>query len=111
MQLWKDGVIALLAAIGLASMIWTVVRAVLFAGSERRVEITALLPAQGGGDNLEEQLLILQNLRQEQDVFHRILLVDCGLTDEGRKLAALLARKHRCVALCGKDDIGSYLTS
>ena len=88
---------------------WTVVRAILFAGGERRKEIAALLPAQGEGEHLEEQLQVLQRLRLEQGVFGRALLVDCGLTEDGRKLAALLARKHRWVSLCGKDEIGRYL--
>ncbi len=56
MQLWQDGVVALLAAIGLASLVWTAVRAVLFAGPERRREIGLVLPAQGDGERLEEQL-------------------------------------------------------
>ena len=56
MQLWQDGVVALLAAVGLASLMWTAVRAVLFAGPERRREIGLLLPAQGDGERLEEQL-------------------------------------------------------
>ena len=110
MQLWQDGLIALLAAVGLASMIWTAVRAVLFAGPERRAEIAALLVARGGGEEREEQLLVLQGLREEQGMFGRTLLVDCGLSDEGRKRAEILARKHRWVSLCGKDEIGYYLT-
>ena len=52
MQLWQDGVVALLAAVGLASLVWTAVRAVLFAGPERRREIGLLLPAQGDGERL-----------------------------------------------------------
>jgi len=110
MQLWKDGIIALLAAVGLASIFWTAVRALLFARPERRLEFAALLPAQGNGDNLEEQIRLLHNLRREQNMFGRTLLVDCGLTEEGRKLAELLARNHRWITLCGTDDLGSYLS-
>ena len=109
MQLWQDGVIAMLAAIGLASMIWTVVKAVLFAGPERRVEIAALVPVQGEGEGLEEQLRFLQGMREEQRMFGRALVVDCGLSEEGRKLARMLVRKHRWAALCGKDEVGDYL--
>lgn len=109
MQLWQDGLVAMLAAIGLASIMWTAVKAVLFAGESRRREIAALLPAQGGGEHLEEQLKVLQRLRQEQGVFGRALLVDCGLTEDGRKLADLLVRKHRWAVLCEKDEIGRYL--
>lgn len=108
MQLWQDGIMALLAAVGLASIIWTVVRAVLFAGPERRRELLALLPAQGDGERLEEQLCALGALRREQSLFGRVLLVDCGLTEEGRKLAEALVRKHRWAALCPRDGIGEY---
>ncbi|MDE7220611.1 MAG: hypothetical protein K2O45_13495 [Oscillospiraceae bacterium] len=110
MNLWQDGVVALLAAVGLASIMWTAVRAVLFAGPEVRREIAALLPVQGDGQHLEEQVRALQRLRQEQGVFGRALLVDCGLTGEGRKLAGILVRKYRWIVLCGKDEVGEYLT-
>ena len=60
MQLWQDGVVALLAAVGLASLVWTAVRAVLFAGPERRREIGLLLPAQGDGERLEGQIRIME---------------------------------------------------
>lgn len=110
MQLWKDGVMALLASIGLASVLWTVIRALFFAAPPRRTEIAALLPAQGDGAQLEEQIRVLQGLRKEQGIFTRALLVDCGLTEEGRKLAGILVREHRWVSLCGKDEVGEYLT-
>ena len=109
MNFWQDGLVALLAAIGLASIMWTVVRAVLFARPEVRREIAALLPVQGDGEHLEEQIRALQRLRQEQGVFGTALLVDCGLSEEGRKLAGILAREHRWVSLCGKDEVGAYL--
>ncbi|MBD5154352.1 MAG: hypothetical protein HDT15_04560 [Oscillibacter sp.] len=110
MNLWQDGLVALLASIGLATIMWTVVRAVLFAKPEVRRELAALLPVQGDGEHLEEQIRALQRLRQEQGLFGRALLVDCGLTEEGRKLANILTREHRWVSLCGKDEVGDYLT-
>lgn len=111
MQLWQDGVIALLAAIGLASLMWTAVRAVFFAGQPRRQGAAALIPAQGDGETLEQQVHALQMLRREQGVFGMILLVDCGLSDEGRKLAQLLVREDRWTALCRADEIAGYLTA
>ena len=60
MQLWQDGLVALLASIGLASIMWTVVRAVLYAGPERRKGVVALLPAKDGGEGLEEQVRTLR---------------------------------------------------
>lgn len=110
MQLWQDGLVAGLAAIGLASLMWLVVRAVLFAGPDRRQGVVALLPARGDGEDLEQQVHTLEHLRYEQGVIGMILLVDCGLSDEGRKLAKLLSREDRWVALCRTEEIGRYLT-
>lgn len=109
MQLWQDGLVAMLAAIGLASLMWTVVRAVLFSQPQRRQEVLVLLPAQGDGENLEQQVHQLSHLRYEQGILGMVLMVDCGLSEEGRKLAKLLAREDRWVSLCKKEDIGSYL--
>ena len=109
MQLWQDGVVALLAAIGLASLVWTAVRAVLFAGPERRREIGLVLPAQGDGEHLAEQVRSLGALRREQGIFGPVLLVDCGLTEEGRKLCALLAKKDRFVSVCTREEVPGYL--
>lgn len=51
MQLLQDGLVAMLAAIGLASMMWVVVKAVLYAPLEwRRPGAVALVPVPLGGD-------------------------------------------------------------
>ncbi len=110
MQLWQDGLVALLASIGLASIMWTVVRAVLYAGPERRKGVVALLPAAGAGEGLEEQVKTLGALRSERELFGMVLVVDCGLTEEGRKLARRLARQDRWVSLCRQDEVADFLT-
>ena len=109
MQLWQDGLVALLASIGLASIIWTIIRAVLYAGPERRKGVVALLPAAGSAEGLEEQVKTLRAIRGEQAVFGMVLLVDCGLTEEGRKLAKLLTRQDRWVSLCRQDEVADFL--
>ena len=110
MQLWQDGLVAMLAAVGLASLMWTVVRAVLFYRTERKQDILGLLPAQGDGENLEQQVHQLSRLRYEQGVLGMVLVVDCGLSEEGRKLAKVLSREDRWVSVCKKEEIGSYLS-
>jgi len=110
MQLWQDGLVALLAAVGLASLMWAAVRTVLYAKPLKRHGVFALIPAQGNGESLEQQVRALEYLRREQGVFGRILLVDCGLTEEGVQLSRLLAKEDRWITLCGKDEISSYLS-
>ena len=109
MQLWQDGLVAMLAAVGLASLMWAAVKVVLYAGPEKRQGVVAVIPAQGDGESLEEQVHVLERLRQEQGVIGMIVLVDCGLSEEGEKLSRMLERKDRWVAVCRKDEISGYL--
>ena len=105
MQLWQDGLLAMLAAVGLASLLWGLVRAVLCPGTPRQRSLVALIPAQGNGETLEQQVRTLRRIRQEQNVFSLILLVDCGLNKEGQKLS----RQDRWVTICRPEDVSKYL--
>ena len=69
MQLWQDGLVAMLAAVGLASLMWAVVKTVLYGRAEQRQEVVALVPAVGGCEGLEEQKLMLRALMDEVFVF------------------------------------------
>lgn len=109
MRLWQDGILALLAAIGLMSIFWAVVRLVLFEPAARR-GVIALICVRGDGEDLEQQVRALTVLRRERGIVGEILVVDCGLSKEGRHLCRLLARSDRRVTLCKREDIESYLT-
>ena len=109
MQLWQDGLLAMLAAVGLASLVWAAVKALLYPGTPRQRNLVALIPAQGDGEGLEQQVRTLRRIREEQNVFGLILLVDCGLDGEGRKLSRLLERRDRWVTVCRPDEIDRYL--
>ena len=109
MRLWEDGILALLAAIGLASVIWTLVRAALFQPTARK-GVVVLICARGNGEELEQQVRELTALRRERGVVGEIFLVDCGLTEEGRHICRLLARGDRRVILCKSDEIETYIT-
>lgn len=78
---------------------------------EKRPGVVALVSGQGDGAGLEEQVHALRHLREEQGIFGAILLVDCGLSEEGRKLAELLSRGDRWVAVCRPEEVGGYLST
>lgn len=109
MRLWQDGIIALLAAIGLAAVIWAVVRAVLFQPPMRQ-GVIALICAQGDGEYVEQQVRELSLLRRERGIVGEILLVDCGLSEDGRRVCHLLARSDRRITLCKSSEIETYIT-
>lgn len=110
MQLWQDGLVAMLAAVGLASLMWAVVRIAAFPSGRSRRPAVAVVPAAGDGAGLEGQIRFLLQIRGEQGVFSRILLVDCGLNDEGRRAAGVLAKGSQVVAFCQKEEIGNYIS-
>ena len=109
MRLWQDGIIAFLAAIGTASILWAIVRALLFA-PPGHPSATALIAARGDGEDLEAQVRALLMIRSERGAVGEILLVDCGLTEEGRALCRLLSRQYRRVSPVTMDEIAKYVT-
>ena len=74
-----------------------------------RGEALALVPARGDGTGLEETVRYLTALGREEGCFDAILLADCGLTEEGRRAAELLARDSRMVIFCGREDLPGLL--
>ncbi len=108
MRLLQDGVIAMLAAIGLATILWVLVS--IFLRARKRVfpNVAAVVPAKGAGENLEYTVHELEQLRYEQGGFGTILMVDCGLTAEGRELVQLLMREEDYVALCRREELADY---
>ena len=109
MQLWQDAIIALLAAIGLSSLVWMLVRAVFFLPAATHSAIV-LICARGDGDGVEQQVRTLLLLRSQHSIVGQILLVDCGLNEEGKRLCRMLARSEHIVTLCAGDEIGKYIT-
>lgn len=67
-----------------------------------------LISAQGDGAYLEDQVRTLERLGRDRGVFGRVLIVDCGLTEEGRRRPAA-GREDRGVGLCGPDEVERYL--
>ena len=108
MRLWQDGIIAFLASIGTASILWAAVRMLLFA-PPRKQDAVVLISARGDCEDLEAQVRALTMIRGEQGLVGEILLVDCGLTEEGNALCRLLSRQHRRVSLVSMDEISKYL--
>lgn len=108
MRLWQDGIIALLAAIGLAAILWTLARTLLFLPPMRR-SVVVLVSARGDGGDLEQQIRAL-SMRCDRNIVGEILLVDCGLSEEGQRICRLLARSNRRVTLCKAGEIEKYIS-
>ena len=102
-----DILLAVVCAAGLALVGWWLFGLLLRPLPGREVKV--VLPGRGDGEGLEQQVRILRGMRRERNVFSLILLVDCGLSEEGKKLSRLLAKQDRWVTICQPNEIDSYL--
>ena len=89
MELFRDGVAAFLEAIGIATVLW-----VLFDGfmyPKRPVNVPVFVPLSGDAEGLEPLLRRLAGLT--------VVLLDEGLSDEGRRKAEQAARRDPNITL------------
>ncbi|MDR2501673.1 MAG: hypothetical protein LBC78_00270 [Oscillospiraceae bacterium] len=69
----------------------------------------ALVRASGSGEGLEQLVTSLVWLGEETGSGSRVIIADCGLSDDGRRLARLLTHDHKTVRLCAPEDISRHL--
>ena len=84
MEIWQDGVLAGLAAVGLTAILW-LLAGLLFRRRERLLDAVYLVPLSGGAEQLD---MTLRELSRERAL--PVVLVDCGLTAAGRQRTELL---------------------
>lgn len=110
MRLLQDGVVAALAAIGLTAVIFLLVSAVVHPRRRGTIPAAALVPACGTEEKLEYTVRTLERSRYEEGGFARIIIVDCGLSDESRRVAELLCREAHDVLLARPEELPELLT-
>lgn len=109
LQLWQDGLVAALAAVGVVSLLWLLTQMIFMLKSPLPGTALAVLPARGDGGGLAEQVYALTGYGRDQGVIGRILIVDCGLDEEGRQLCRILEREDRWVTVCLPEQVADYL--
>lgn len=108
-QLWQDGLVAALAAVGVVSLLWTFTQMIFALKNPLPGTALAVLPARGDGGGLAEQIYALTGYGRDQGVIGRILVVDCGLNEEGRQLCRILERENRWVTVCLPEQAADHL--
>ena len=107
MELLQDGVIAALAAVGLASIIWFIVTAVSSPRERIRGETVVIVPARGSAERLEQTVRGLEGQRYASGDFSRIIILDCGMEDEAQRVAQLLCRESFDVTVCARETLAA----
>ena len=94
MTLLQDGLIAFLSAVGLTALVWLVAGAVLHTGRPIVPGLLLVLPLRGEALAMEADVRELRRL-QSRLPGARVVLVDCGLTEDARGLAQYLADREK----------------
>ena len=103
MELLRDGFLAFLSAVGLTTLVWFAAGVVLHAGRPTIPGLLLVLPLRGAAPAMEADARELRRL-QGQLPGAKIVLVDCGLTEDARGLAQYLADREKNAALVGRKE-------
>ena len=99
MQLLQDGVIALLAAIGLTALLWSLAGVDLPPARADSGDGVSAGSVRGAAPGMEQTLRALRGSGIDRRA--EVLLADCGLTDEARRRAELWAVRRRADLYAG----------
>ena len=94
MQGIENSVLAFLAAVGIAALVW-----------QGEVPATLVLPVCGGGEALEGWVRALHEMRPQLGRTAEIFIVDCGLSTEGMRRAELLTRRFPKVTVLEREEL------
>ena len=103
MGLLQDGLISFFAAVGLTTVVWLVAGAVLHAGRPAVPGLMLVLPLRGEALAMEADV---RELRRIQGTLPgaKIVLADCGLTEEARNMARYLADREENAELVSAGE-------
>ncbi len=100
-------ILSLLAVVGLLTLAWLFFGHTLSpAGGEKAC---VLVPGQGDGGELEQSVIGLLWLRDGGMMTGRVVIVDCGLNDSGKAVAATLCLREPGVDLCPVEKLPEYV--
>lgn len=93
MSVFRDGVIAFFSAVGMSTVVWLLAGALLHAGRPTIPGLLLVLPVRGEAPALEHDV---RELRRVQSSLPgaKLVIADCGLTEDARGLADYLADRE-----------------
>ena len=100
---------ALLCAVGLLTLGWYLFGRLIATPGGYGGQVYAVVPALGGGESLEHDVRELLWLRSGGRARFRVVIVDGGLDQEGRAVAAALLDRFPEVELCPAERLGDYI--
>ena len=104
MVLLQDGCIAYFSAVGMTTVVWLVAGALLHAGRPTVPGLLLVLPLRG------QALAMEADVRELKRLCHglpgaRIVLADCGMSEDARSLAEYMAGRAENITLAEGDRL------
>ena len=93
MTLLQDGILAFFSAVGMTTVVWLAAGAVLHAGRPTIPGLLLVLPLRGDALAMEADVRELRRV-QGRLPGAKIVLADCGLTEDAREVAQCLADRE-----------------
>lgn len=100
-------ILSLLAVVGLLSLSWLLLGHILTPAGNG--ETVSLVPGQGDGEDLEQAVRGLLWLRGGGLLTGSVVIVDCGLSPEGRAIAAALCVRELGVEVWPLSQLSVYI--
>ena len=94
MTVLQDGILTFFSAVGMTTVVWLAAGALLHAGRPTVPGLMLVLPLKGEALAMENDV---RELRRVQGGLPgaKIILVDCGMAEDARELAAYLADREK----------------
>ena len=104
MVLLQDGLLAFFSAVGLTTVVWLAAGALLHTGRPAIPGLLLVLPLKGEALAMEADVRELRRVRHQLPGA-KILLADCGMTENARGLAQYLADREEDAALIDAKEL------
>ena len=102
MTLLQDGILAFFSAVGMTTVVWLAAGAVLHAGRPTIPGLLLVLPLRGDALAMEADVRELRRI-QGRLPGAKIVLADCGLTEDARAMANYLADRENDAEVIDAD--------
>ena len=103
MTAFQDGIFAFCAAVGVVTLVWLAAGAFLHAGRPIIPDLTLVLALRGDAPAMEQDVREARRILNQLPA-SRLVLADCGLSEEARRLAQYLADREDGAELVAADE-------
>ena len=99
----QDGLLAFFSAVGMTTVVWLAAGALFHAGRPTVPGLLLVLPLRGDAPAMEADMRELRRV-QGRLPGSKIILADCGLTEDARGLAQYLADREELAELVSAEE-------